>query len=280
MFRDVISVLPAQAATDGAGVAIQRVALMGNHSVDPLLMVDELRSPYRDDFVAGFPAHPHRGMQTLTYMKQGGIAHEDSLGNRGEIRDGGVQWMSAGSGVIHSEMPTIDTTGLHGFQCWFNLPAKDKMSPPRYRDLSRDTRPIIGVDGAGLTAIAGDWELLGEHVSGPLTELAPIAQMADLTLEPDHSIEISVDNAANMAAFVYDGCLEFENRARVAKSLVMTSAGVRWRLTASSEGASCLLFSGQPLREPVVQYGPFVMNTREEIETALNEYQLGTFLKH
>ena len=280
MFRDVISVLPAQATTDGAGVAIQRVALMGNHSADPLLMVDELRSPYLDDFVAGFPAHPHRGMQTLTYMKQGGIAHEDSLGNRGEIRDGGVQWMSAGSGVIHSEMPTIDTTGLHGFQCWFNLPAKDKMSPPRYRDLSRDTLPIIGVDGAGLTAIAGDWELLGEHVSGPLTELAPIAQMADLTLEPDHSIEISVDNAANMAAFVYDGCLEFENRARVAKSLVMTSAGVRWRLTASSEGASCLLFSGQPLREPVVQYGPFVMNTREEIETALNEYQLGTFLKH
>ena len=280
MFRDVISVLPAQATTDGAGVAIQRVALMGNHSADPLLMVDELRSPYRDDFVAGFPAHPHRGMQTLTYMKQGGIAHEDSLGNRGEIRDGGVQWMSAGSGVIHSEMPTIDTTGLHGFQCWFNLPAKDKMSPPRYRDLSRDTLPIIGVDGAELTAIAGDWELLGEHVSGPLTELAPIAQMADLTLEPDHSIEISVDNAANMAAFVYDGCLEFENRARVAKSLVMTSAGVRWRLTASSEGASCLLFSGQPLREPVVQYGPFVMNTREEIETALNEYQLGTFLKH
>ena len=280
MFRDVISVLPAQATTDGAGVAIQRVALMGNHSVDPLLMVDELRSPYRDDFAAGFPAHPHRGMQTLTYMKQGGIAHEDSLGNRGEIRDGGVQWMSAGSGVIHSEMPTIDTTGLHGFQCWFNLPAKDKMSPPRYRDLSRDALPIISVEGARLTAIAGDWKLLGDQLSGPLTELAPIAQMADLTLEPDHSIEIPVDNAANMAAFVYDGSLELDNRARVAKSLVLTGAGVRWRLTASSEGASCLLFSGQPLREPVVQYGPFVMNTREEIETALNEYRLGTFLKH
>ena len=280
MFRDVISVLPAQATSDGAGVAIQRVALMGNDSVDPLLMVDELRSPYRDDFAAGFPAHPHRGMQTLTYMKQGGIAHEDSLGNRGEIRDGGVQWMSAGSGVIHSEMPTIDTTGLHGFQCWFNLPAKDKMSPPRYRDLSRDALPVIGIEGARLTAIAGDWALFEEHVFGPLTELAPIAQMADLTLEPGHTLELQVHSTTNAAAFVYDGGLELDNRSSVTKSLVLTGAGVRWRLTASSEGASCLLFSGQPLREPVVQYGPFVMNTREEIETALNEYRLGTFLKH
>ena len=125
--RRIIEAIAAHPSRDGAGVAIQRVAAMQHAGIDPLLMVDELRSEHREDFAAGFPPHPHRGMQTLTYMKHGGIVHEDSLGNRGEIRSGGAQWMSAGRGVIHSEMPTQDTYGLHGFQLWVNLPAKLKM---------------------------------------------------------------------------------------------------------------------------------------------------------
>src|SRR6056297_4145776 len=135
MPRQVIEVQQARASQDGAGVAIQRIAGMRHSGMDPVLMIDELRSEHREDFAAGFPPHPHRGMQTLTYMKHGGIIHEDSQGNRGEIRSGGAQYMSAGRGIIHSEMPTQDSKGLHGFQLWFNLPAAQKMDSPRYRDL-------------------------------------------------------------------------------------------------------------------------------------------------
>ncbi|MEK9591355.1 MAG: pirin family protein, partial [Gammaproteobacteria bacterium] len=177
-------------------------------TVDPLLMVDELRSPYREDFSAGFPPHPHRGMQTLTYMLSGGIIHEDSMGNRGEIRDGGVQWMSAGSGVIHSEMPTQDTEGLHGFQLWFNLPSAQKMNTPRYRDIPATELPVYSSDDVSLVAIAGDWFSEGHQlISGPLTELQPIAQMADVQLAPGATLCLDVEETANAAVFVFEGGL-------------------------------------------------------------------------
>ena len=141
--RVIQEIMPAHASRDGDGVAIQRVAGMQRAAMDPILMIDELRSEHREDFAGGFPPHPHRGMQTLTYMKRGGIIHEDNQGNRGEIRGGGAQWMSAGRGIIHSEMPTQDTTGLHGFQLWVNLPAAEKMSPPRYRDVPAPDLPAL-----------------------------------------------------------------------------------------------------------------------------------------
>ena len=133
-YRTIQEIRAAHPSRDGDGVAIRRVAGMGHAAMDPILMIDELRSEQREDFGGGFPPHPHRGMQTLTYLKHGGIIHEDNQGNRGEIRGGGAQWMSAGSGIIHSEMPTSDSAGLHGFQLWVNLPRADKMSAPRYRD--------------------------------------------------------------------------------------------------------------------------------------------------
>ena len=138
--RQIIEIRAAHPSRDGDGVAIQRIAGMQHAGMDPVLMIDELRSEHREDFAGGFPPHPHRGMQTLTYMKAGGILHHDSEGNQGEIRGGGAQWMSAGRGVIHSEMPTQDSTGLHGFQLWINLPRAEKMSAPRYRDIPAESR--------------------------------------------------------------------------------------------------------------------------------------------
>ena len=278
--RTITSFNPAQPTTDGAGVAVKRVALMGVGSVDPVLMIDELKSPYREDFQAGFPPHPHRGMQTLTYMLAGGIAHEDSMGNRGEIREGGVQWMSAGSGVIHSEMPTQDTTGLHGFQLWFNLPARLKMSPPRYRDLAGSELPSVSADDVTLIAIAGTWSVGEDLLQGPLDELSPIAQMADLQLAPDAEYVCEVPAMANTMAFAFEGSLHANAQDLRSPGLAVFEAGNSLVIRASKEGARCLLLTGEPIGEPVVQYGPFVMNTREEIETALNEYRLGTFLKH
>ena len=253
---------------------------MGAGSVDPVLMIDELKSPYREDFKAGFPPHPHRGMQTLTYMLSGGIVHEDSMGNRGEIREGGVQWMSAGSGIIHSEMPTQDTTGLHGFQLWFNLPARLKMSAPRYRDIAGSELPSVSATDVSLIAIAGAWSVGEESLQGPLHELSPIAQMTDLQLAPDAEYVCDVPTTANTMAFVFEGSLDVSGQGLPSPGLAVFEAGNSLVIRASKQGARCLLLTGEPIGEPVVQYGPFVMNTREEIENALNEYRLGTFLKY
>lgn len=292
IYRQITSFNPAQPTTDGAGVAIQRVAVMGLSSVDPVLMIDELKSPFREDFQAGFPAHPHRGMQTLTYMLAGGIAHEDSMGNRGEIREGGVQWMSAGSGVIHSEMPTQDTTGLHGFQLWFNLPSEMKMSAPRYRDIPSTALPQVSADRSSLTAIAGDWRVDDHRIAGPLHELAPIAQMADLSLDAFADATFEISSTSNAMVFVFEGAVETSSQTLPAPGLAVFERDCRNNsksgdaeqnlvtVRASNAGARCLLLIGDPIGEPVVHYGPFVMNTRAEIETALHEYRSGTFLKH
>lgn len=280
--RLVSSFIPAQATTDGAGVAIKRVALVGVPTADPLLLVDELCSPYREDFSAGFPSHPHRGMQTLTYMLSGGIIHEDSMGNRGEIRDGGVQWMSAGSGVIHSEIPTQDTEGLHGFQLWFNLPAAQKMRAPRYRDIPAADLPVYSSEGCSLIAIAGDWYGDGHRlVTGPLTELQPIAQIADVQLAANATLCLDLDECASTSLFVFEGGLD-EQQAQnlLAPGLAVFEGGSTLQIKATAQGVRCLVLAGAPIGEPVVGYGPFVMNTREEIETALKEYRDGTFLKH
>jgi redox-sensitive bicupin YhaK (pirin superfamily) len=245
--------------------------------MDPLLMVDELRSEHREDFAAGFPPHPHRGMQTLTYMKHGGIVHEDSLGNRGEIRGGGAQWMSAGRGVIHSEMPTQDSHGLHGFQLWVNLPAADKMAAPRYRDVPRDDLTHLAGPGFEATLIAGDWALEGRTGSGPLAELAERAALADLSLAPGAKVVVEAGPAENVIAYIYDGSLVEQGRDIAERHLLVTGPGEQWSLFAGSEGAKLLIVRGEPIGEPVAHYGPFVMNTPDEIEQALADYQAGRF---
>ena len=275
--RLIQEITPAHASRDGDGVAIQRVAGMQHAALDPILMIDELRSEHREDFAGGFPPHPHRGMQTLTYMKRGGIIHEDNQGNRGEIRGGGAQWMSAGRGIIHSEMPTQDTTGLHGFQLWVNLPAAEKMSPPRYRDVPQ--AELVEITGCGFTGavIAGDWQVAGVAATGPLTELAPRASLIDLSLDHGASVLVSADARESVMAYVYAGSLMHADHEVGPRNLVLTASGQGWRLQAGAGGVSLLVLRGHPLSEPVVQYGPFVMNTREEIEQAINDYQSGQF---
>jgi redox-sensitive bicupin YhaK (pirin superfamily) len=251
--------------------------------MDPVLMIDELRSEHRADFGGGFPPHPHRGMQTLTYMKQGGIIHEDSQGNRGEICGGGAQWMSAGRGIIHSEMPTGETDGFHGFQLWVNLPAADKLGAPRYRDVTREE--LAGAHGFGFeaTAIAGRWQLAapeGGEISlhGPLAELEERAGVLDLSLQPGAVLELATIPTESALGFVYDGALIHQGSPVGSGHLLITDGGERWRLEAGPDGASLLLLRGEPLREPVAHYGPFVMNTADEIEQAIRDYQAGQFV--
>lgn len=274
--KDLMRVIPAHASRDGAGVAIQRVAGFDVPGMDPILMIDELRSEHREDFAAGFPAHPHRGMQTLTYMKHGGIIHEDSEGNRGEIRGGGAQYMSAGRGIIHSEMPTQDSSGLHGFQLWFNLPARQKMQAPRYRDLAVDQLVSAENESVRVTAISGEWAIEGlPDVQGPLEELEPQASMLDLNLAATASTSLGAVESETLMAYIYDGSVSHDGKDYGQRNLLLFRAGSSPSLKAGSEGAAMLVLRGTPIGEPVVHYGPFVMNTRQEIEEAVRDYQNG-----
>lgn len=276
--RSIQEILTAHPSRDGDGVAIQRIAGMQHAGMDPILMIDELHSEHREDFAGGFPPHPHRGMQTLTYMKEGGIVHQDSLGNRGEISGGGVQWMSAGRGVIHSEMPTQNTHGLHGFQLWINLPRRQKMSAPRYRDIPQ--HELVRAAGAGfqITAIAGHWRGRGLDIQGPLEELAPLAAIADLALEPGAGMSLTVAAGETLLGYVYKGSIPHGAMVIGSQQLFVTGGGEQFELRAGEQGAKLLLLRGEPLREPVAHYGPFVMNTAEEIEQTLRDYQSGQFL--
>jgi len=275
--RTIQEVRRAQPSRDGDGVAIQRIAGMQHAAMDPVLMLDELRAERREDLGGGFPSHPHRGMQTLTYMKHGGIIHEDSRGNRGEIRGGGVQWMSAGRGIIHSEMPTQDTEGLHGFQLWFNLPAAEKMSEPRYRDIPAGELTELAGSGFRAVAIAGEWQLGDDRVVGPLHELAPRAGVLDLHLQAQAALTLQLPASESLLVYIYDGGLRHADKTLGERNLLVTSRGERYSLRAGAAGASLLMLRGKPLCEPVAQYGPFVMNTPEEIEEAIRDYQSGRF---
>jgi redox-sensitive bicupin YhaK (pirin superfamily) len=277
--RRIVEVRAAHPSRDGDGVAIQRIAGMQHAGMDPVLMIDELRSENREDFAGGFPPHPHRGMQTLTYMKNGGIRHEDSEGNSGEIHAGGAQWMSAGRGVIHSEMPTRDASGLHGFQLWINLPRAQKMSAPRYRDVTAAELARLQGDGFELSVLVGEWHAGAAAARGPLHELEPHAGIADLLLEPGAEVTVAIPETESAMAYVYAGQLVHGEIGVGPQRLAVTDSGGLWTLRAGVEGASSLLLRGEPLREPVAQYGPFVMNTPEEIERALRDYQSGTFLQ-
>ncbi|WP_439101555.1 pirin family protein [Congregibacter sp.] len=278
MNRQVHQVMKAQPSMDGAGVAIHRVAGFEQRGMDPVLMIDELRSEHREDFAAGFPPHPHRGMQTLTYMKHGGIIHEDSQGNRGEIRSGGAQYMSAGRGIIHSEMPTQDSMGLHGFQLWFNLPAAQKMDSPRYRDLPVTELAVGDGEGCRLVAVSGNWRLKGMGaIEGPLSELAPQAALADLSLDAGVEVVVDTDAGESVMVYIYDGGLEDDGASFPERHMLLFAEGEELCIRGGAEGAGVLLLRGQPIGERVVHYGPFVMNSEAEIEQAIRDYQSGSF---
>lgn len=275
--RTLQSVIRSTPTSDGDGVKIRRLALFNQRLADPFLMLDELVSDDEKDYMGGFPPHPHRGMETLTYLRKGALHHKDHLGNRGEIRSGGAQWMSAGKGIIHSEMPELDGGGLHGFQLWINLPAKEKMSDPKYRDVPANEIPVVHLnDGIEVSVIAGTWNISKKQIEGPLDNLAAGARYLDITLPAGQSLTLPLEGELRPVAYVYEGELDTGQTINPKSLLIYSMEGTELTLTALSD-TKLLLLCGKPILEPIAHYGPFVMNTSEEIEQAIQDYNSGNF---
>ena len=274
--RSLVSSHRAIDTSDGAGVKLRRV--LGHHPdarIDPFLMLDYFSSDNPDDYLEGFPAHPHRGFETVTYIIDGHMLHEDHLGNRGDLEAGGVQWMTAGRGIIHSEMPQMTEGLLRGFQLWINLPAKEKMKPAGYRDIPRVEIPELRAPGATLKLIAGELTLAGATTTGPIHGLATAPLYVDVALEPGATITLPVPATHAAFLYVFEGAAEAGGRPVPAGMAGVLGDGNEVTITAGPAGGRLLLLAGKPLREPVVQYGPFVMNTREEVEQAVNDFRRG-----
>ncbi|WP_295802245.1 pirin family protein [uncultured Microbulbifer sp.] len=284
--RPVLRAVASQASADGAGVRIQRVAGFQSADFSPFLMLDEIRSENPDDYIAGFPPHPHRGIETLTYMLSGEFEHQDHLGNRGAIREGGAQWMRAGRGIIHSEMPTQGEGGMHGFQLWINMAAKDKMNRADWRDIQTEEVVELALDERGSQArlIAGEWSVNGKQVNGPLMDAAAQAAVADIRIQAGAEITLPLPADHAVLVYIYRGGLATERGTVGRGNMLLYGAGEALQLRASEEtadgtpqqSAGLLVLHGKPLNEPVVHYGPFVMNTREQIEQTLRDYNNGT----
>lgn len=271
--RSASTVVNAAATLEGAGMLVHRTFPTGRlDMVDPFLLLDELGpAEFGPGEAPGFPDHPHRGFETVSYMLEGSIDHRDSAGHRGSVGPGDVQWMTAGSGLVHSEMPHPRGGRLHGFQLWINLPATDKMSPPRYQELTADDIPEWRGDGARVTVLAGK---VGE-VDGRIETHLPIMY---LHVRLDPGAEFTQPVPADLSSFVYlsagsatIGGTYVDRKA----SVILDDDGDAVTITAGDDGADLLLLAGEPLGEPVARYGPFVMNTRAEIVQAIEDYQAG-----
>ncbi|MGH8283971.1 MAG: pirin family protein [Gammaproteobacteria bacterium] len=282
--RKLIQVIPALATSDGAGVKLRRS--LGNRQdarLDPFLMLDEFGTENPDDYIAGFPDHPHRGFETVTYMLDGRMQHRDHLGNVGDLGPGSVQWMSAGHGVIHSEMPQQDHGRMRGFQLWVNLPAAEKMKPAHYRDIAADEIPVAALpEGGQVKVIAGVASVGDKHTAGPINSVsAPLSTdplYLDITLTAGARFEQAIPVGHNAFLYVYEGEVTVNGNTQSLTTHaagILDSVGDTVAVRAGKNGARLLLIAGKPLNEPVVQYGPFVMNSREEIEQAIRDYQSG-----
>ena len=267
--------------SDGAGVKLRRSLGQGAATrVDPFLMLDEFSSDDAADYIAGFPSHPHRGFETVTYMLDGHMLHEDNLGHRGDLKSGAVQWMTAGRGIIHSEMPQQQSGRMRGFQLWINLPAREKMKPASYRDIQPDEIPVVKLAGGGRAkVIAGTLVADGQSVPGPIKGLTTAPLYLDVELPAGAGFSHPVESDASAFVYVYEGSVRV-GPADAATELpthaaAVLSDGGQVEVSAGADGARFLLLSARPLGEPVVQYGPFVMNTRDEIEQAIRDYQSG-----
>jgi redox-sensitive bicupin YhaK (pirin superfamily) len=260
---------------DGAGVKLTR--LIGTPmlpDIDPILMLDTFRSDNPNDYVAGFPEHPHRGFETVSYMIKGSIAHLDNHGGKGIVTDGGVQWMTAGSGVAHSEMPAQTNGQLFGFQLWLNLPAAEKMMKPWYADIPATEIPNLDLGGGSLAKlIVGEWN----DTKGPGPERAIAPFFADVTIAPNGAVSVPVPQGHAGFIYVFEGEVKVGSLAVAKGELGILSDGSPLDLLAAGEGARFLVIAGKPLKEPIAKYGPFVMNTADEIRTAIRDYQTGQF---
>jgi redox-sensitive bicupin YhaK (pirin superfamily) len=273
--REVEQTVRGQPTSDGAGVRLTR--LVGNqlqHRLDPYLMLDAFGSDHPDDYIAGFPDHPHRGFETITYMIAGRMLHRDSAGHEGLLESGGVQWMTAGRGVIHSEIPQQESGLMQGFQLWLNLPARDKMREPWYRDFRAAELPrVVTPEGVTVTVIAGH----SHGTTGAVTREVTEPTYLDLMLPAGVQFEQALPPEHNAFVYVYEGSVELAGRTVVAGELAIlaNTAGAGGVRLQSTTLARALLIAGRPLGEPIVQYGPFVMNTQAEIRAAVADFQAG-----
>lgn len=262
--------------SDGAGVALTRIiGQPGLARLDPFLMLDEFGSDKANDYLAGFPPHPHRGFQTVTYMLQGKMGHKDSVGNQGVVESGGLQWMNAGSGIIHEEMPQQTEGVLRGFQLWINLPASEKMLAPGYQDIPASNVPQIRIqEGVVVRLLAG--ELAGH--TGPVTTQAVAPLFLDLHAGQKSDLSLPVEQGHNAFVYCYQGSLQIAGQRLAQGELAVLSEGEEVSLAMQAD-TRLLLVAARPISEPVVQYGPFVMNTQEQIEQALQDYQQGRLVQ-
>ncbi len=277
--RSLRAVIESVAASDGAGVKLRRsLGSRQNLRLDPFLMLDEFFSDDPDDYLAGFPAHPHRGFETVTYMLDGHMRHEDSFGNRGDLGPGDVQWMTAARGVIHSEMPQQAAGRMRGFQLWINLPSAEKMKPAAYRDIPAREIPAVPLQGGGeARVIAGKFANAGARVAGPIDGLSTEPLYVDIRLPAHATLEVPTPAAHNAFLYVYEGDAVVGPGAQTLphRAAGLLTPGHSVRLAAGTGGVRALLLAGKPIGEPVVQYGPFVMNTPDEIQQAIVDYQRG-----
>jgi len=273
--RGVERVVTGQATHDGAGVKLTRV-LTGDlqHRLDPFLMLDAFGTDNPGDYIGGFPDHPHRGFETVTYMIAGRMRHRDSAGHEGLLTNGGVQWMTAGRGVIHSEMPEQEDGRMEGFQLWLNLAAQDKMQPAGYRDIPSGEIPELNIPGVTTRVIAG----ASHGVQGAMRRERTEPLILDIHLDAQTAFEQPLPEAHNAFVYVYRGALKISGRVVDAQRMAIldnppASDGVVLR--ALDAPTRALLIAGRPLHEPIMQYGPFVMNTREQLTQAVHDYQSG-----
>lgn len=280
--RNLGMLIQSVAASDGAGVRLRRsLGQRQNLRLDPFLMLDEFGTDNPDDYIAGFPAHPHRGFETVTYMIEGHMQHEDHLGNRGDLTTGGVQWMTAGRGIIHSEMPKQTAGRMRGFQLWINLPAKEKMKPAAYRDIQPGEIPTKTFDnGIQAKIIAGTITMAQESLAGPIQGLSTEPLFIDLNMPPHATITLPVQATHNAFIYPFEGRVrtgeENSSREVPAHCAGVLSSGDQITLFAGDEPARLIVLAGRPLHESISQYGPFVMNTPDEIQQAIQDYQRGT----
>lgn len=278
-YKKVRNVITAKPTLEGAGVRINRVfGYFEKEMTDPFLMMDYFHSSNPDEYIKGFPWHPHRGIETITYLLSGAVEHSDSLGNKGVIKSGDVQWMTAGSGIIHQEMPLDTTEMFHGFQIWLNLPKVNKMVDPVYRGIESDSIPQVETKSAIVKIISGTYN----ETTGPAKGLFVKARLLDIDVKPGADLLINSEENETIIAFVFAGSGFFDEDGREiinAGQMVVLNNGADFYCKASIEGMRVLFLEGIPLNEPIAWRGPIVMNTSEEIQTAFFEYSNGSFIK-
>jgi len=268
--------VPALEVTEGAGVTVHRsIGTPTLKNLDPFLLLDHFGSDNPDEYIAGFPEHPHRGFITFTYMLDGHMEHRDSMGNRGDLKAGGVQWMKAASGVIHSEMPQQTNGLMRGFQLWINLPAREKLSAPVYQEFSSAAIPEVALEQGRVRVLAGEFDGTRGVIDDPATEVLYL----DVSLAADTRFSLPVAETHNAFVYVFEGSARLAGEILAAHQLAVLGAGDTVEIAAGEAGARLILVAGRPLGEPVVQYGPFVMNSREEIEQAFADYRDGRLVR-